>query len=761
MWRTVAFRYGTLSAAIVLSAQIGLAQLPDLQVTNVDASAISWSLNSPNSDGSLNFTGTVQCTVQNLGIAASAATSILIFGDRNGNSAYDAGDAIYGTAPVGALNPGQSATVSVAVAGTARFWNELFYALVDPDNTVVEASEGNNLGSSAQGCSVTRTPRFDPQLKYHWGVSVQPQIAPEFVDVQSTPIVADIDLDGVPEIIFLAGNGRTDIDETQMILRVIRGDTGADVWADTTRRYDRVGHLAVGNLDDDPELEIVVMYKLSPGTAGTLVAYEHDGTFKWESVALGGRGGAPTIADLDGDGRAEVVFGNVLLNGQTGARIWTGLGTAGGYISVVADIDLDGAMEVVAGPTVYNRNGSVKWRAQGVSDGFTAVANLDDDPQLEIVIAGGNRLYVLEHDGSVKWSLGGSFYGPPAIAKIDANDAYPAILVAGCNILYAVNANGTVKWSNRISDGSCRTGSTVFDFEGDGLYEVVYRDERYLYVFRGSDGTQLFRANSSAATWTESLTIADADADGSADIIVGINRVHGTLPSGQDIGIQVWESATRSWLPTRRIWNQHAYSITNVNDDGSIPRYITPNWVVGYNSFRTNAPGQGLPPAPAPDLTAYLWRSCHGGGLTARVGNGGGAPSPAGVTVKFYQGDPSSGGVLIGQTTVPALNANEYVDVSVSWSAPILGATVYVVLGPATDSDGNVTECVTTNNQHSRCFLPGDVNGDGRVDRQDLQAVRRAFGRPAVNPRADVNCDGRVNDADLLIVLVTQGRSCQ
>ena len=35
------------------------------------------------------------------------------------------------------------------------------------------------------------------------------------------------------------------------------------------------------------------------------------------------------------------------------------------------------------------------------------------------------------------------------------------------------------------------------------------------------------------------------------------------------------------------------------------------------------------------------------------------------------------------------------------------------------------------------------------------------IGHPAVNPRADVNCDGRVNDADLLIVLVTQGRSCQ
>ena len=49
------------------------------------------------------------------------------------------------------------------------------------------------------------------------------------------------------------------------------------------------------------------------------------------------------------------------------------------------------------------------------------------------------------------------------------------------------------------------------------------------------------------------------------------------------------------WTRTRRIWNQHSYHITNVNEDGSIPRVEQPHWLVpGLNSFRTNAfvPGE-------------------------------------------------------------------------------------------------------------------------------------------------------------------------
>ncbi|WP_422928130.1 dockerin type I domain-containing protein [Singulisphaera sp. PoT] len=61
--------------------------------------------------------------------------------------------------------------------------------------------------------------------------------------------------------------------------------------------------------------------------------------------------------------------------------------------------------------------------------------------------------------------------------------------------------------------------------------------------------------------------------------------------------------------------------------------------------------------------------------------------------------------------------------------------------------------------------LAGDVNGDSRVNRSDLFAIRAAIGKTAdasgVAPGTDVNGDGRVGVPDLLIALRNLGASTQ
>jgi len=52
-------------------------------------------------------------------------------------------------------------------------------------------------------------------------------------------------------------------------------------------------------------------------------------------------------------------------------------------------------------------------------------------------------------------------------------------------------------------------------------------------------------------------------------------------------------------------------------------------------------------------------------------------------------------------------------------------------------------------------LIPGDVNGDNRIDDADLLQVLFNFGQN--NPSIDLNGDGRVDDADLLIVLFNFG----
>ena len=128
---------------------------------------------------------------------------------------------------------------------------------------------------------------------------------------------------------------------------------------------------------------------------------------------------SPAVADLDGDGQAEVVWGAydvVALNGSNGSlkwratsgqRVWPGV--------AVADLTGDGTLEVIVGRggdqvTVYNRFGSVVWTRNPFGSGEVrtlAVADLETDGQLEIVAgraSGGStrQLDVFEPDGSVR-----------------------------------------------------------------------------------------------------------------------------------------------------------------------------------------------------------------------------------------------------------------------------------------------------------------------------------------------------------------------
>jgi PKD repeat protein len=128
-----------------------------------------------------------------------------------------------------------------------------------------------------------------------------------------------------------------------------------------------------------------------------------------------------------------------------------------------------------------------------------------------------------------------------------------------------------IKWSAATSDRSSSvTGSSVFDFDGDGSAEVVYADEYFLCIYRGTDDQVLFETPVGSRTRLELPVIADVDNDNNAEIVVAANN---DLFHGPYHGILVFCDANDTWVNTRKIWNQHAYNVTNVNDDGTIPQY--------------------------------------------------------------------------------------------------------------------------------------------------------------------------------------------
>ena len=101
-------------------------------------------------------------------------------------------------------------------------------------------------------------------------------------------------------------------------------------------------------------------------------------------------------------------------------------------------------------------------------------------------------------------------------------------------------------------------------------------------------------------------------------------------------GITVLNSPTDRWVNSRSIWNQHAYHITNIDDDGTVPVDEEDSWV-NYNSYRRNDQVRGKALA-APDLTVRIVTVNESGcpeamTLTVQVANRGAYPVGPGIPV--------------------------------------------------------------------------------------------------------------------------------
>ncbi len=162
-------------------------------------------------------------------------------------------------------------------------------------------------------------------------------------------------------------------------------------------------------------------------------------------------------------------------------------------------------------------------------------------------------------------------------------------------------------WTRSTIDASSMvTGSSVFDFNGDGAAEVIYNDECRFRIYSGLDGSELFAEWSESRTRTEYPIVADIDNDGNAEIVFAASNESGFCeePGAPDFknGVQVWGDLDDRWVSARRVWNQHAYHVTNVTEGSSIPRVEPASWLPHgnryYNTYRSQPRSFGV----APDL---------------------------------------------------------------------------------------------------------------------------------------------------------------
>jgi hypothetical protein len=121
---------------------------------------------------------------------------------------------------------------------------------------------------------------------------------------------------------------------------------------------------------------------------------------------------------------------------------------------------------------------------------------------------------------------------------------------------------------------------TAFDLDGDGRAEVIVAEEHSILVVDGEDGVQKLVDSVSPQRGAMSMpVVADVDDDGAAEIL---------FVSASGPALTVLGHAGDGWADARPVWNQVAANVTNVGDDGSIPRVPVRNWLE-LDTFGTNA----------------------------------------------------------------------------------------------------------------------------------------------------------------------------
>ncbi|NOR46758.1 MAG: S8 family serine peptidase, partial [Methanosarcinaceae archaeon] len=374
--------------------------------------------------------------------------------------------------------------------------------------------------------------------------------SPDCKICEATPTVADLDNDGVNEVIITSPDNK---------IYVFRKDgtdfPGFPVSVAQGERFTWPANVA--DLDNDGNKEIIAASVTSSGTSKVYII-KSDGSFYpgWSNpvhiIAQQAGDGTPSIADLDGDGIKELVvidpyykkmhayqLDGTELAGFPKALPFTELDYPGA--PSIFDLDNDGKPEIAYGLKdkyyLFDNKGDLLsgWTFTApVYNGRTiyfkssaASGDIDGDGNLEVLVIGHNGgtttpIYAWKKDGSLllNWPMdaGGmsNSYSPlnsPSIADID-NDGRDEVVV-GLNTLSIFNLEGKMPIGAGIG---ANIAPAISDVDGDGTFE--FTGVRYNRIQIGNDDGSINwqRGFSTDTRFNSPAIFADLDNNGNMEM---------------------------------------------------------------------------------------------------------------------------------------------------------------------------------------------------------------------------------------------------
>ena len=474
--------------------------------------------------------------------------------------------------------------------------------------------------------------------------------------------------------------------------------------------------VAVGDFNGDGNLDLAIgnsAHQVSnsiPGTVSILLG-NGDGTFRAaEPVLVGTYPYSVRTADLNGDGRLDLVVGNA---GDADVSILFGNG----------DGTFQSAVNYPIGADFLTTAAVADFDGDGKPDVAISSALTDD---VSVLLNKGDGTF---HDvksyqaGTQPYAIAMGDFNHDGIQDIALADSGTSITDTGSNKVSVLlgNGDGTFRPAANYAVGKLPSSIAAYDFNGDGnldLAVVNHQDGTISILFGNGDGTFQSAVTYTAGTNAIGLVVADLNADGKVDLATGSlgssNTDQVTVLLGNGDG--TFQAPLNSAIPGNGI---EAVAEEDFNGDGkpdlAVASYYSNNVVIVLgNGDGTFQPAGNTLSALGPVSVAAADLNGDGkvdlvvgnyttSNLAIFLGSGDGTfqASPS-----YYQvgNDPLS-------IVVADLNGDGKPDLAV---ANVNDNFVSILQGKG---DGTFSEAINyAGPKGSSAIAVGDVNGDGKPD---------------------------------------------
>jgi hypothetical protein len=446
------------------------------------------------------------------------------------------------------------------------------------------------------------------------------------------PYISDLNGDGIAEVIVYNKiyNGRTGALVLELETLNLFSDPGNNKSTyESVKNYAYVGRLpsaeprddcipvmAINDIDNDGVMEIIAgskIYKPQISNASSTLGNKFKVAYGPESVNVANEicyltDGFTVVADIDGDNSTDVI---VVKRHKDRSHfviyVWDPRMSGNASLKAVLALEQSPHTGHFSVPFVGDVNGRKDgWDAKG-----NCILKLPEICMTIGELEKASGYSVEDHELSKIPEYTTSQY----TGNDGTNQDFQGHVVAFTyDSRQEISKRLRLSWMMKHSDNSHQTGIVMFDFDADGIDELVYRDELSLRVISpanradGYDFVNLkmdhhshpnvirFRETGIVSyTGFECPIIADVNGDGSTDIITF--ALKGTSRTGNSAGnLYVYEAAEGSWAPSRPVWNQGIYYPLQINDNLTVPRRPQSTLTKYYSKLPAHTSGDTIRP---------------------------------------------------------------------------------------------------------------------------------------------------------------------